>query len=157
MDKQDWGNPKRIWGLEPNYDSGRMIDIYLAIKDLPVESIVDVACGTGIILDGLWWKFQKHTMSQFDIEEYPEWQHLHVKPDKKDIEDFIKEDKSFDLVMFLNAYRNWDLEPKMKFNDWLKRNAKYFITSNLGDDGPSEKVLIIGRDAKGYELKLYEL
>lgn len=157
MMKGDWGNPKRFWGLEQRYDAGRMIDIYDAIKVLPIESILDVACGTGIILDGLWWKMQKHTMKQFDIEEYPEWQYLEVKPEKRDVMEFIKKDRAYDLVMFLNAYRNWDDEPRERFNSWLKRNAKYFITSYEGENPASNNWKVIGRDVKGHNLKLYIL
>lgn len=157
MDKQDWGNPKRLWGIEPRYEAGRMIDIHLAIKDLPIESVVDIACGHGIILDGLWWKNQHLKCEQFDIEEYPEWKNLQIEPNVTDLMDFIKEDRKYDLVLFLNAYRNWDAEPKENFNQWLKRNAKYFISSNPDDEGPSDNWSLIGRDAKGYELKLYTL
>lgn len=145
----DWGNPKRIWGLEETYDAGRMIQIYEAIRDLPITSIIDVACGTGIIADGLAWT-RKWDVYQFDIEQYPEWKHLDVIPVKMDVMDFIKIDKSYDLVMFLNAYRNWDEKPRSMFDEWLKRNAKYFITS----DGKGEA---IGKDVKGHTLTLEKL
>ena len=152
MDKRDWGFEERVWGLEESYDAGRMIPIYLAIKDRNVKSILDVACGVGLIADGLTWMWDDRDIEQFDIIEYPEWRGLKVKPFKKDVMDFIKEDKHYDVVMFLNSYRNWD--KKEQFNEWLKRNARYFITS--GANLPYKKE-IIGKDVKGHNLELYTI
>lgn len=150
MIRGDWGKPERVWGLEPYYDPGRMIQIYEAIKDLNIKRVVDVACGVGLIAEGLSWVIPYTTFQQFDIEEYPEWQHLRVKPTVRDLNEFIKTDESFDLVLMLNSYRNWDDEPRGRFNEWLSRNAKYFISSGI--DGK-----VIGKDVKGHDLVLKTL
>lgn len=150
MEKSDWGHPKRIWGLENRYDAGRMIPIHEAIKNLPIKNIVDVACGVGIVADGLKWVMNAE-IEQFDIINYPEWEFLSVKPQIKDVDDFMREDKHYDLVLFLNSYRNWD--KKEEFNHWLKGHAKYFITSGAELPNGTE----IGMDVKGHALKLYEI
>lgn len=140
----------KYWGIEPTYDSGRMIEIYEAVKDLPVESVLDCCCGEGLILDGLSWVMPASYV-QFDIESYPEWQKLHAKPFIADVADFIQTDQKFDLVLFLNSYRNIETGfDKEAFNKWLKKNAKYFITS----DGEGE---VIGTDVKGHKLTLQKL
>lgn len=147
----------RFWGIEPTYDSGRMIEIYGAIKDLPISTILDCCCGEGLILDGLSWVFPA-TYTQFDIETYPEWQHLRAKPFVADVMEFIQEDQPFDLVLFLNSYRNMQTGfDRRAFDTWLKRNARYFITSNPSENGPSDNWAVIGKDVKGHDLKLYEI
>lgn len=144
----------RYWGLEPTYDAGRMIDIYLALQGKEWGSLVDVACGTGIIADGLKWVRPLATIDQFDIEEYPEWRHLNVRPEKLDVNEFIKRDRKYDVVLFLNSYRNTETGfDKAAFDEWLLGHAKYFITSG-GFDAPSE---YIGQDVKNYQLKLYTI
>jgi len=153
MNKEDWGHPNRLWGLESYYDPGRAIEIYEAIKDLRIESILDIACGNGLVLESLSW-MKEGRYEQFDIVDYPEWGQLRIKPFREELQCYIKERHPFDLIMFLNAYRNWDEEPKKQFNEWVRRNAKYFISSNPTDDGPSDDWKIIGRDCKNYELKL---
>lgn len=140
----------KYWGLEPTYDAGRMIAIYEAIKELPITSMIDVACGTGIIADGLQWMMPNIAVEQFDIESYPEWQHLRVKPWQQDVLEFCKQEKQYDLVLFLNSYRNWDADTRGIFDSWLKRNARYFIHSGEGEGTH------IGLDVKGHTLKLYE-
>lgn len=92
-------------------------------------------------------------MYQFDINAYPEWKHLSVESEVKDVMDFVKEDKKYDLVLFLNSYRNWDDESRRKFDKWLNNNAKYFITSGNSREGGE----IIGNDGRGFPLKLYEI
>lgn len=150
MEKGNWGDPKRLWGLEKTYDAGRMIDIYEAIKGLPIYDIVDIACGVGIVADGLQWKNLEWNIEQFDIKSYPEWEFLEVKPYVEDVMEFIKIDRKYDLVMMLNSYRNWDGEDKELFDAWVKRNAKYFITSG-GRGVP------IGKDVHGFMLMLETL
>jgi len=158
MEKGDWGRPERIWGLNIQVDPGRAIQIYEAIKDLKVKSVLDIACGLGLVVESLHWVMDCD-MEHFDIEPYKEWDRLRVKPSVKNLFDFIKEDKPYDVVLFLNSYRNWDEEPRKKFNDWLRRNAKYFITS--GDYGPKEEYTVIGEDYHNdydkYQLKMYTL
>lgn len=156
IDKDKWGNEKRIWGLEPYYDPGRAIQIYNAVKDLNIERVLDIACGVGLIAESLSWVMPS-TFEQFDIEEYPEWKHLVIRPTVKNLDDFIKKDDAFDLVLMLNAYRNWDEEPRNRFNKWLKRNARYFITSYEGENPVSNNWEVIGKDVKGHDLKLYTL
>lgn len=160
METGDWGRPERIWGLNIPADPGRAIQIYEAIKDLEIKSIVDVACGVGLVAEGLHWVMPKECeIEHFDIEEYQEWSCLRLKPSVGNLFDFITVDKKYDLVMFLNSYRNWDEEPREKFNSWLKRNAKYFITS--GEYGPTEDYKVIGDDYHNshasHKLKLYTL
>ena len=113
-----------------------------------------MACGVGLVLESLGWVIDADC-EQFDIEGYPEWNHLVIRPSVMNLEEFIATDKSFDLVLMLNSYRNWDEEPREKLNQWLKRNAKYFITG--GEYGPNESGKVIGTDVKGFKLKLYDL
>lgn len=150
MEKGNWGHPKRVWGIEPRYDSGRMIPIYEAIKNLKFDSLIDIACGNGIIADGLKWVFPNVNITQFDFWKYKEWKNLSVTPYQMDVVDFIKEDKHYDVVLFLNSYRNWDEQEQ--FNRWVKTHARYFITSGGNFTGKK----IIGKDCKGYDLELYE-
>jgi hypothetical protein len=152
----DWGKKERIWGLESYYDPGRAIQIYEAVKDLGIKRTVDIACGVGLVAESLSWVIEG-TFQQFDIEEYPEWKQLVIRPTVNDLTEFIKKDEKFDLVLMLNAYRNWDEEPRTEFNKWLKRNAKYFITSYEGENHVSNNWKVIGTDVKGHALKLYEL
>lgn len=156
MVEGNWGSKERIWGLEPYYDPGRAIQVYEAIKDLDIKTVIDMACGVGLVVESLAWCFPSH-YAQFDIEEYPEWEFLRIKPYKADFFKFIEQDTKFDLVLMLNSYRNWDEEPRNVFNKWLKRNAKYFITSYEGENPVSDTWKVIGKDVKGHSLKLYTL
>jgi hypothetical protein len=138
----------KYWNTEPNYDPGRMIQIARALEGIEWKSLVDIACGEGIIAEGLSWIFKEKEISQFDIKSYPEWKHLRVRTEEKDLVDFIKEDRHYDVVLFLNSYRNGNEgfgEVKDEFDAWLKRNAVYFITS--GTDGD-----VIGEEVKGHNL-----
>jgi hypothetical protein len=148
----------RYWGLEPTYDAGRLIPIYEALKTRVGDefSLVDVACGVGIIADGLKWMYPKADITQFDVMEYPEWAHLNVKPSVMDVKEFIQTDKKYDVVLFLNSYRNEKegfSEIKADFDAWVKKHARYFITSGLF---PAHDATI-GSDVKGHSLKLYTL
>ena len=140
----------RIWGLQPKYDSGRMIHIYEAIKDKEVKSIIDIACGYGIVADGLRWAMPEAEIEQFDLFENQEWAHLDIKPYVMDVVDFVKTDKKYDVVLFLNSFRNWQYQAE--FKEWLKGHAKYFISSEIG-----EEVEIIGEDGSGHKLELWKL
>lgn len=145
--EEDFGlDKRRIWGLEKIYGPGRAIQIYEAIKDLDIKTAVDIACGVGLVAETLHWVVGE--WEQFDIKSYPEWEHLEVKPTVQDVREFIKTDKKYDLVLFLNSYRNWEGEDKNNFDKWVKTHAKYFITSGVGE---GEK---IGKDIKNYILKL---
>lgn len=136
------------WGLEPYYDPGRMIHIYEALKGKEWESLLDVACGVGIVTEGLSWMYGDKSFKQFDIEEYPEWKHLKVKPEVRMVEDLLESDEKYDVILFLNSFRNWDKQEQ--FLEWLKGHCKYFISS--GVDGE-----VIGRDVKGHNLILKTL
>lgn len=138
----------KYWGIEPRYDSGRMIEIARALEGIEWHSLVDIACGEGLIADGLSWVFKDKDISQFDIETYPEWSHLSIRTEQKDVADFIKEEKKYDVVLFLNSYRNEQdgfSEVKEAFDAWLQRNATYFITS-------AREGAVIGNDVKGFKL-----
>ena len=155
MEKRDWGFPERIWGIEKEYDAGRIGYIYDALKKLPHNfSLVDVACGEGIIADGIQYLFPEARVSQFDIVSYQEWGHLRVKPYQMNVDDFMKRDEKYDVVMFLNSFRNWEEKERGTFIEWLKRNARYFITSGQ-DIGFAKET--IGKDVKGYSLDMYTL
>ena len=145
---------ERIWGIENEYDTGRIAYIYEFIKKLGIQefSLVDVACGNGLIADGLAYLFPKSKTEQFDIFYYPEWNHLRVKPQCIDLEEFIKQGRSYDVVLFLNSYRNYDGKQREKFNEWVTTHAKYFICSG-GNFGNSE---IIGKDVKGHNIEVYK-
>jgi hypothetical protein len=140
-----------IWNLQKEYEAGRMIEIYEAIKDLPIDSIVEVACGYGTISDGLKWVFPNKDISQFDVFENEAWSHLRVKPYIYDVLDFMKSDEKYDLVIFLNSFRNWNLQSE--FKDWLKTHAKYFISSEIGEPG----VQVIGTDGRNHALQLWKI
>lgn len=144
----------RFWYIENTYDPGRAIPIYEAIKDLGIESILDIACGEGLVLETLSWVMPIR-MEQFDIVSYPEWGKLKVKPKVMDLKNL--NDEKYDLVMMLNSYRNWEDSDREKLNDWLKRNAKYLITSYEGENHISDNWSTIGQDVKGHSLKLYTL
>lgn len=143
----------KYWNIEKTYDPGRMIPIAKALEGIEWHSLVDVACGEGLIADGLSWVFKDKDISQFDIETYPEWSHLSVRTEQRDVADFIKDEKKYDVVLFLNSYRN-DTEGfgeiKETFDAWLKRNATYFITSAREGD-------VIGDDVKGFKLIIKKL
>lgn len=140
-----------IWNLQIPYDSGRMIQIYEAIKDLPIDSIVEIACGYGIIADGLSWVFPDKKITQFDIFKNDSWKHLKIKPYIMDVMDFTKRIDHYDLVIFLNSFRNW--ENKKQFKEWLKTHAKYFISSEIEEPGTE----IIGMDGRGHKLELWKI
>jgi len=146
----------RHWGIQDQYAQGRMIEIAIALKKLELKSdfrLVDIACGHGLIADGLKWVFPDAKIEQFDYtDEYPEWSHLSVKPYNLDVETLMKrddKDEHFDVVLFLNSYRNWTMQNE--FNEWLKNHARYFITSGR-EDGE-----VIGMDTVNKPLKLITL
>jgi len=153
MVRGDWGHEKRVWGIENDYNPGRAIQIYEEIKDLEFKNLVDIACGFGMVAESLKWVFPDKDITQFDFWDYPEWEKLSVVPYRQDVMDFIKEDKKYDIVMFLNSYRNWD--KKDKFNEWLYGHAKYFITS--GENNIRGKKKIIGMDSKGHKMEIYKI
>jgi len=89
---------------------------------LNIKSIVEIACGYGIVADGLRWVMPGCEITQFDMFPNPEWTHLKVSPFIMDVNEFIKTDKHYDLVIFLNSYRNWDF--KEEFNKWLEKKCR---------------------------------
>lgn len=145
---------ERIWGIENEYDTGRIAYIYEFIKGLGLKdfSLMDVACGQGMIADGIGYLFPEAKVEQFDIFYYPEWNHLRVKPQCIDLEGFIKQGRRYDIVLFLNSYRNYDGKQREKFDEWVRGHAKYFITSG-GQFGNPE---IIGKDVKWHNLEVYK-
>lgn len=144
----------RHWGIQEFYAPGRMIQIAEALKKLELKpdfSLVDMACGHGLIADGLKWVFPEAKISQFDLGSYEEWQHLEVHPYNLDVDEMMKRDERYDVVLFLNSYRNW--EQQEQFNDWVKHHAQFFITSGSS----LENGELIGMDTVGQQLKLYKL
>ena len=119
-----------IWGINKNYEAYRIVPIYYALKDLDLPSnftIVDIACGHGIIIDAVASLFRECRALAVDINEYPEWAHLGVRKRVISIQEFIKQGRQFDVVMMLNSYRNWIGQDKDEFDEWVKKNVRYFI------------------------------
>lgn len=143
----------KIWGIEPEYNTGRAIAIYEAIKklNLPADfKLIDIACGYGLIADCLKDIFPGARIEQIDIKKYPEWKKLKVNTYQDTVQNLIKREEKFDVVMFLNSYRNWDGIDKDNFDEWLKGHCRYFIYS--GDGGE-----VIGMDSKDHQLKLLKI
>ena len=167
--KKDFSE-KKLWGIERTSNRPeRLVYIYEALKkiDLPKNfKLVDIACGYGVIVDGLGALFPDATISGVDIVKYKQWDMISdffgVKMIQMPLQDFIKLDNKYDVVMMLNSYRNWTVQKNMNkrsvakynFDKWLLSHAKYFITSkgNL-----TYKKIIIGSDFRGYEIELYTL
>lgn len=155
MDTSD----KQIWGINKNYDAYRIVPIYHALKDLGLPSnfkIVDIACGHGIIIDAISSLFKECKALAVDIQEYPEWAHLGVNKRVISLQEFIKQGRQFDVVMILNSYRNWIGQDKEEFDEWVKKSAKYFITSSDNFKYYQEKK-IIGKDCKKFDLFIYKI
>ncbi|MBU1076383.1 MAG: hypothetical protein KKH98_03770 [Spirochaetes bacterium] len=162
---------KRLWGIERLSDTPeRIVFIYEAIKKLVDDgklpenfSIIDIAGGRGVVLNGIVGLFPcKATI--LDIKYHPEWGYLkyRIKRIVMPLQDYIEDDHPHDIVMMLNSYRNWKkskiiIERKKsreQFDEWLPKNAKYFITS--GASLPYERGEIRGHDFKS-NLQLYKL
>ena len=115
-----------------------------ALKDMPRFTILDIACGDGGVLNGVAEALPCEATG-IDIKEFKEWSSIKPKTKQISFQDFIKEDKKFDVVMMLDTYRNWinhkyvDLQKaaadKVELDKWILKNAKYFITSF--DEDPS--------------------
>lgn len=143
----------KIWGIEPQYGLARIVPIYETLKKLPLAEdfrLIDIACGYGLIADAIKGLFPQARVEQIDIRSYPEWKKLNVKPQKKTVQKLVEENEHYDVVMFLNSYRNWDGIDKDNFDEWLKGHCRYFIYS--GDGGE-----VIGMDSKDHQLKLLKI
>jgi len=156
----------RLWGIERRSDTPeRLIFIYEALTKLnlpPDFSIIDIAGGRGVILNGIAGAFPECHPEILDIVEYKyDWRKfrpnivIHVIP----LQDFIKDknNKIYDVVMMLNSYRNWkniDHQIRIDFDRWLTEHAKYFITS--GATLPYERGEIRGNDYK-MQLQLFKM
>lgn len=160
---------KRLWGIERTSDTPeRIVFIYNALVKLNLPenfSIVDIAGGRGVIINGIAGLFPNCKPAIVDIVCYPhDWKKFRksVKIYIMPLQDFIKLDLSFDVVMMLNSYRNWKKNDKIEerrtarnnFDAWLPTHAKYFITS--GADLPYEQGEINGYDYRRM-LQLFKL
>jgi hypothetical protein len=167
---------KYLWGIERRSDTPeRLVFIYEALSKLdlaPDFSIIDIACGRAVVIDGLYGLFPKCRPTILDIEKYEyDWAKLKrgivklVMP----LQEFIQRNNEtvYDVVMMLNSYRNWkgrkyvDKEHtqtrgaiKNSFDLWLVDHARYFIAS--GAELPYERGEIRGHDFHG-ELQLFKL
>lgn len=162
--------PDSLWGIERFSDKPeRMIFIYEALVKLGLPdnfSIIDIAAGRGVVLNGVAGIFPNCDASILDVVAYPyDWAKIprRVKRYVMPLQKFIKKsDKVYDVVMMLNSYRNWNADrsglARKDFNHWLESNAKYFITSGvkLGVKLPYETGEIRGWDYKG-KLQLFKL
>ena len=150
----------RFWGIDTNDSPKRIMEIVSAIRklNLPKDfSVVDIACGYGSVLIGISKDFPESRLLGIDINSYWEWDGHPDKFRKQSVQEFIKIDQEYDVVMMLNSYRNWDGQEKVLFDYWLKKNVRYFITSTEKTkelDYPNES---IGQDSCGFELKLYTI
>ncbi len=159
-----------LWGIESNSDTPeRLIFIYEALVKLNLPSnfsIVDIAGGRGVVLNGIAGIFPECKPTIVDITSYDyDWgkHRQSIKQIVMPLQEFIKvTDEIYDVVMMLNSYRNWGkneklpqrIESKNNFDKWLIEHAKYFITS--GATLPYEQGEIRGYDFKG-TLQLFKL
>ena len=154
-----------LWGIERDSDKpDRLIYIYETLVKLNLPnnfSIVDIAAGRGVVLNGLALAFPECRPEINDIYHYKyDWTKItprvkfHVEP----LQEFIKSQGGYDVVMMLNSYRNWtgDLDGSIQksFDKWLVNNAKYFITS--GSELPYEQGEIRGKDFRR-NLQIFKL
>ncbi len=160
-----------LWGIERKSDTPeRLIFIYEALVKLnlpPTFSIIDIAAGRGVVINGLSGIFPECKPYIVDIMKYDyDWGKFsrRIKCFVMPVQDFIKRKCGiFDVVMMLNSYRNWSEEVgtsheikrgRNDFDEWLIKHAKYFITS--GAKLPYEQGEIRGHDFKGV-LQLFKL
>ena len=162
---------KRLWDIERRSDTPeRIVFIYEALMklDLPPDfSIIDIAGGRGVVLNGIVGIFPQCKPTIVDIQRYDyDWRkhHQSIKQVVMPLQDFIKQDDIvYDVVMMLNSYRNWKKKSKHTphrdkaredFDKWLVGHCRYFITS--GADLPYEQGEIRGHDYRNM-LQLFKL
>ena len=104
-------------------------------------SILDIAGGRGVVLNGIAGLFPQCKPTIIDIKKFDyDWRkhRKSIRQLEMPLQEFIKQDNSiYDVVMMLNSYRNWQKKkstPKRTaareaFDQWLISHAKYFITS----------------------------
>lgn len=160
----------KLWGIERRSDTPeRIVFIYEALQRLVDEgklpndfSIIDIAGGRGVVLNGLAGLFTC-VPTILDFNSYPDWRYLKtsIKMLVKPLQEYIKEGHPHDVIMMLNSYRNWPktnksggIKARQDFDRWVVKNAKYFVTSNC--DLPYKKLEIRGHDFKGV-LQLFDL
>jgi hypothetical protein len=163
-------SPDDLWGIERRSDTPeRIVFIYEALVKLnlpPNFSIIDIAGGRGVVLNGLVGLFPGCKPTIVDIIRYTgEWRKHKtiIKQVVMPLQKFIKENNNiYDVVMMLNSYRTWRANKdnpnriiaKNNFDKWLIEHVKYFITS--GADLPYEQGDIRGHDYKE-KLQLFKL
>lgn len=160
---------KILWGIERKSDTPeRLVFIYEALMKLnlpPNFSIIDIAGGHGVIINGIAGLFSECRPTIIDIKRYEgDWERLRYRVRKvvMPLQDFIKRKGNYDVVMMLNSYRNWKADKKNperiiarnEFDTWLVGHVKYFITS--GANLPYEQGDIRGWDYKEM-LQLFKL
>jgi len=155
----------KLWGIERRSDTPeRIVFIYEALEklDLPEDfSIIDIACGRAVVINGLAGLFPKCKPEILDIVEYEyDWAKIRsrIKKHVMPLQDFIKtENKIYDVVMMLNSFRSWRKIDINIYNDlivWLENHSKYFITS--ATELKYEQGEIRGWDYKG-NLQLFKM
>lgn len=160
----------KLWGIERRSDTPeRIVFIYEALMKLNLPSnfsIIDIAGGRGVVLNGLAGLFSECVPTILDIKKYEyDWKrhNKHIRHTVMPLQDFIKQsEEMYDVVMMLNSYRNWKankdnpnrIEDKNNFDKWLVEHARYFITS--GANLPYERGEIRGHDYRE-TLQLFKL
>ena len=160
----DFDKTKKIWDIERRSDKPeRIVFIYNALKKLNLPSnfsILDMAGGRGVVLNGLSGLFPKCQPTIVDIRSYEnDWFKFraNIKTIISPLQDFIKStEQKFDVVMMLNCYRNWSkhAEVKLLVDKWLETHTKYFVTS--GCRTTWEQLDITGDDYKS-ALQLFKI
>jgi len=172
----------KIWDLESRSDRpDRIIYIYEAIKklNLPKDfSVVDIACGHGVVANGLIKLFSGSKITITDIRAYSEWLNISnkIKKIEMPLQLFIDSEygeKMYDVILMLNSYRFMTTKKngkrgiegiaREKLDEWILNHCNYFLTSNsLFSSIPFWKnkyeiCEISGVDYKNYKLELYRI
>jgi hypothetical protein len=142
-----------IWGIEPVNDDKRADCIIAALQNFEWESMVDIACGEGVVPRYVKKEFPDHEVAGVDINQYRTWGGERARFIQMPLQEFIRDDRMWDVVVMLNSYRNWEGPEKQAFNAWLDAKAKYFITSGKFRRGGTR----IGMDLHDFPIKLYKL
>ncbi len=80
---------------------------------------------------------------------------MNVHLTQMSVQNLVKNNEHYDVVMMLDSYRNWEGEVKEKFDRWLSKNVTYFITS--GENAPRWHSEKIGEDVKYFPLYFYHV
>lgn len=146
----------RLWNVDGYQADKRGSQIAAALEelDLPEDfSILEAACGYGNVLNDIVANFPDCKPLGTDLVSYDEWDLMDVPLEVKPLQDLIKKNQKWDVVVMLNSYRNWEGELKEQFDAWLTKNATYFISS--GDNHPDWPYQEIGLDTHNITLKLF--